>query len=210
MTVALVALVALVATEVVTLPPGLAVTTAAGPNGPTKLVYLGAAALETKLNDFPISAMSGEVTVSFWLKVVTASGGSPIVAFRDRSPANSTIRVNVITTELGWRSSGSNFMVPQAPTMAIFSLNVWTCVSIHLTARAMVLSYQSVAAGAVINTLTVDDVSTPNVDANWQMLADGRFVYGYPSFGGPLAGTLNEMYIDDVRIAADTSSVCPF
>ena len=33
---------------------------------------------------------------------------------------------------------------------------------------------------------------------------------GFPSFGGIVNGTVNKMYVDDVRIAADTSSVCSF
>lgn len=52
---------------------------------------------------------------------------------------------------------------------------------------------------------------TPNVDANWQNLpADSRYAAGFPAFAGIVNGTSNELYLDDVRIAADTSSVCPF
>lgn len=74
--------------------------------------------------------------MSFWVKVVTQQLGAPIVSFRDRSAVQDTIRLGVVQAELGWRSSGNNYMVPQAPTAAMFAVNAWTCVSIHLTHSA--------------------------------------------------------------------------
>ena len=191
-------------------PAGLGVTTQQGPRGVTKLAYLNGGPLATKLGDFPISEAGGEVTVSFWLKVVSAQGGSPIVSFRDRTAVQGTVRLSLVVGELGWRSTGSNFMVPQSPTGAMLTVDEWTCVSIHLTARTMVLSYQMLGASSV-TTLTVDDVSTAGVDANWQTLpVEARYGAGYPEFAGILAGVPTDMYLDDVRITADSSSVCVF
>lgn len=191
-------------------PAGLAVTTAQGAHGLSKMVYLDGDALATKLGDFPLPEAGGEVTVSFWVSVRPASNGAPILTFRDRSAVGQTLRLNVILQELGWRSSGNNYSVPQSPTPAMFPLEVWTCVSIHLTARSIALRYQALGSGTV-NTLIIDETSTPGVDANWLMLpADNRYVSGSPAFGGIYQGVAANLYLDDVRIAADSSSICPF
>lgn len=191
-------------------PAGIGVTTATGRSGPTKLVHLDGAQLETKLSDLPITAAGGQVTISFWAKVPTVHAGAPILSLRDRGNPANTIRLTVIQKELGWKSSGSNFSVPELPTTAMFEVGVWTCVSVRFAYSSIVLSYQSQGA-ATVSTLTIDNVATTGVDANWQNLsADARYAAGPPVFGGAFQGIPGDLDIDDVRVAADTSSVCPF
>ncbi len=134
-----------------------------------------------------------------------------MVRFRDRSAAMPEISLIETQTELGWMSSTSNFRVPEMPTFALLPVKEWVCVSLHVNPARMILTYQTQGAGN-FNILTVDNTATAGIDKNWQnMPVDSRFVGGYPAFAGPLNGAASsDIYIDDVRIAKDKSSICVF
>jgi hypothetical protein len=191
-------------------PPGVGPEMGQGPHGATKLVHLNGPTLPTTITNFNLAA-GEEVTLSFWLKVVNQVPNGIVVRFRDRSAAMPEISLIEYQNELGWMSSTSNFRVPEMPTLAVLPLKEWTCVSLHVNPARMILTYQAQGA-ANFNTLTVDNTATPGIDANWQnMPVDSRFVGGYPAFAGALNGAAaSDIYIDDVRIAKDKSSVCAF
>lgn len=181
-----------------------------GPHGPTKLAHLNSQALESKLGDLPITAVGDHVTVSFWLKQPVEQLGQPLITFRDRSAAATTLRLSGVAKELGWRHATSNFYVPQTPTSNQFAQNTWTCVSITLRFDSIELRYQA-KGSASIATLVADSEPTAGVDANWQNLpADNRFAHGYPAFGGIFNGVATDIFIDDVRVARGASNVCGF
>jgi hypothetical protein len=189
-------------------PAGLGVIAGEGPHGTTQLVHLDTAPLQAKVADLPITDAAGPVTVSFWLKAVMFVAGANVVSFRDRSAAASTLRLSGVEKELGWRSSTSNFFVPQAPTADQLLPGTWTCVSITLRTNSLELRYQA-EGFAPSTTLIADSEPTPNVDVNWSnMPADNRFVSGYPAFAGAVNGVPSEIMIDDVRIVQGTSNVC--
>jgi hypothetical protein len=190
--------------------PGVGITIDEGPHGATQLVHLNGAALETTLADLPITEAAGPVTVSFWVKSMTDLVGQAVVSFRDRSAQAAALRVSGIQKELGWRNSGTNVFVPQAPTNDQFIMGTWTCVSITLATTSLELRYQA-QGFATVATLIADDEPTPNVDVNWNQLpADNRFVSGYPSFAGIVDGVAANLLLDDVRIVQGTSNVCGF
>lgn len=191
-------------------PPGFGVTGDEGPHGPTKLVHLDGPTLTAKLADLPITAAGDHVTVSFWLKQPVEQPGQPLITFRDRSAAATTLRLSNVQKELGWRHSTSNFFVPQMPTENLFAQNTWTCVSITLKSDSLELRYQT-QGFATLSTLIADDEPTAAVDANWHNMSfDNRFVAGYPAFGGIFNGVATDIFVDDVRVAAGSSNVCGF
>lgn len=191
-------------------PPGIMPESGQGPHGVTKLVHLTGAQLAANVTDFNL-ATGDELTLSFWLKSVQPMAGAVLASFRDRTAAGSDLRLTLQQNELGWASSSSNFRVPETATGARLPVNEWTCVNIYFTEASMVLTYGAGNGSGVVNTLTVDDTATPGIDANWQMMTrDARFVGGHPVFGGAVNGLGSEIFLDDVRLARDRSSVCAF
>ena len=191
-------------------PAGIGPETGQGPRGATKLMHLNGPSLPTTITDFNLG-VGEELTLSFWLKVQNQVPNGIVVRFRDRSAAMPAISLIEYQNELGWMSSTSNVRVPEVPTLALLPVKEWVCVSLHVNPARMILTYQTQGT-ANFNTLTIDNTATTGIDAKWQSLpVESRFVGGYPTFAGPLNGAAQaDVYIDDVRIAKDKSSICVF
>jgi hypothetical protein len=190
-------------------PAGTMPESGQGPHGPTKLAHLTGGELATTVKEFNLAA-GEELTLSFWVKGgAQTTPGAAIASFRARNPATD-VRLTQVQKELGWANSDTNFRVPEVATGAMFLPNEWTCVTIRFTDTTMVLSYQAQGA-MLVNTLMTDGTATPGVDSSWQnQPQENRLIAGYPAFGGAVNGVPSEIYVDDVRIAKDKSSVCGF